>query len=112
MKPDRPIISGMGELHLEIFVERLLREFNVQANVGKPQVTYRETIRDTVEAEGEFIRQTGGKGQYGKVKILLEPLPLGGEFEFESKIKSDVIPKEFIPAVERGIIDSMKAGVL
>jgi elongation factor G len=105
------IISGMGELHLEIIVDRLLREFRVEANVGKPQVAYRETITLPVSAEGRFIRQTGGRGQYGHVKIQLEPLP-GGGFEFANKIIGGTIPKEYIPAVEKGIREAMEGGVL
>jgi elongation factor G len=106
------IISGMGELHLEILLERLIREFRVQANVGKPQVAYKETISIPVEAEGKFIRQTGGKGQYGHVKIRLEPLLPGGKFVFEKQISSGVIPKEYIPSIEKGIKDAMENGVL
>ena len=105
------IISGMGELHLEIIVDRLLREFRVEANVGKPQVAYRETITVPVSAEGRFIRQTGGRGQYGHVKIQLEPLP-GGGFEFANKIIGGTIPKEYIPAVEKGVREAMEGGVL
>jgi elongation factor G len=106
------IISGMGELHLEILVARMVREFGVKANVGKPQVAYRETIRERAEAEGKFIRQTGGRGQYGHVKISVEPLGLGEGFEFENKIVGGSIPKEFIPAVERGIVEALGAGYL
>jgi elongation factor G len=105
------IISGMGELHLEIIVDRLLREFRVEASVGKPQVAYRETITVPVGAEGRFIRQTGGRGQYGHVKLQLEPLP-GGGFEFVNKIIGGTIPKEYIPAVEKGIREAMEGGVL
>jgi elongation factor G len=105
------IISGMGELHLEIIVDRLLREFKVEANVGKPQVAYRETVTAAVGAEGRFIRQTGGRGQYGHVKIQLEPLP-GGGFEFVNKIVGGTIPKEYIPAVEKGVKEAMQGGVL
>jgi elongation factor G len=105
------IISGMGELHLEIIVDRLLREFRVEANVGKPQVAYRETITAPVSAEGRFIRQTGGRGQYGHVKIQIEPLP-GGGFEFANKIIGGTIPKEYIPAAEKGIREAMEGGVL
>ena len=105
------IISGMGELHLEIIVDRLLREFQVEANVGKPQVAYRETITAPCPAEGRFIRQTGGRGQYGHVKIQLEPLP-GGGFEFVNKIVGGTIPKEYIPAVEKGVREAMEGGVL
>jgi elongation factor G len=106
------IISGMGELHLEILLERLIREFRVQANVGKPQVAYKETISIPVEAEGKFIRQSGGKGQYGHVKIRLEPLPPGGKFVFEKQISSGVIPKEYIPSIEKGVKEAMENGVL
>jgi elongation factor G len=105
------IISGMGELHLEIIVDRLLREFRVEANVGKPQVAYRETLTAPVSAEGRFIRQTGGRGQYGHVKIQIEPLP-GGGFEFANKIIGGTIPKEYIPAVEKGVREAMEGGVL
>jgi elongation factor G len=105
------IISGMGELHLEIIVDRLLREFKVEANVGKPQVAYRETVTASVGAEGRFIRQTGGRGQYGHVKIQLEPLP-GGGFEFVNKIVGGTIPKEYVPAVEKGVKEAMQGGVL
>ena len=105
------IISGMGELHLEIIVDRLLREFRVEANVGKPQVAYRESVTVPVAAEGRFIRQTGGRGQYGHVKIQLEPLATGG-FEFVNKIVGGTIPKEYIPAVEKGVREAMEGGVL
>ncbi len=106
------IIAGMGELHLEIIVDRLLREFKVQANVGKPQVAYRETIKSKVEAEGRFIRQSGGRGQYGHVWITLEPLPAGSGFEFENKIVGGVVPREYVPAVENGIKEACQSGVL
>jgi elongation factor G len=106
------IISGMGELHLEIIVDRLLREFKVQANVGKPQVAYKETIRKSVEAEGKFIRQSGGRGQYGHVWLKLEPLEPGQGFEFVNKIVGGVVPKEYIPAVEAGVKEAMQSGVL
>ncbi len=108
------IISGMGELHLEIIVDRMKREFGVEASVGKPQVAYRETIRKAVdEVEGKFIKQSGGRGQYGHVVIKLEPLPPGGAgFEFVDAIKGGVVPREFIPAVEKGIEDSLPSGVL
>lgn len=106
------IISGMGELHLEIIVDRLLREFRVQANVGRPQVAYKETIRTAAGAEGKYVRQTGGRGQYGHVKVELEPLEAGQGFVFESKIVGGAIPKEFIPAVEAGIREAMETGVL
>jgi len=106
------IISGMGELHLEILVDRMLREFKVQANVGRPQVAYKETIRSGARAEGRFIRQTGGRGQYGHVFLELEPNPQGKGFEFESKIVGGVVPKEYIPAVEQGVREAMDDGVL
>lgn len=106
------IISGMGELHLEIIVDRLRREFKVDANVGAPRVTYRESIRGSVEAEGKFERQTGGKGQYGHVKLLIEPAERGSGYEFVSEIAGGGIPKEFIPAVDEGIREQMESGVL
>ncbi|MFS8535058.1 MAG: elongation factor G [Limnochordales bacterium] len=106
------IIRGMGELHLEIIVDRLLREFKVEANVGKPQVAYRETIRKPVRSEGKFVRQTGGRGQYGHVILEIEPLEPGKGFEFVNKIVGGVVPKEYIPAVEAGIKEAMQTGVL
>ncbi len=106
------IISGMGELHLEIIVDRLLREFKVGANVGKPQVAYKETISRTVEAEGKYIRQTGGRGQYGHVWLRLEPLERGQGFEFVNKIVGGVVPREYIPPVEAGVKEAMDNGVL
>jgi elongation factor G len=106
------IISGMGELHLEIIVDRLLREFKVDANVGKPQVAYRETIRAKVEQEGKFVRQTGGRGQYGHVWITLEPLAPGGGFEFVDGTKGGTVPREYVPAVEKGIREAFEGGVL
>lgn len=106
------IISGMGELHLDIIVDRMKREFNVEANVGKPQVSYRETIRKSVEAEGKFVRQTGGTGQYGHVWLKLEPLARGEGFVFNDEIKGGVIPKEFVPAVEKGVEEALQNGVL
>jgi elongation factor G len=106
------LISGMGELHLEVIVDRLLREFNVEANVGKPQVAYRETITKMVKSEGRFIRQTGGKGQYGHVWLVLEPQPPGKGFEFDNRIVGGVIPREYIPAVQKGIQEAMEKGVL
>jgi elongation factor G len=106
------IISGMGELHLEIIVDRLLREFNVGANVGKPQVAYKETIRKKVEQQGRFVRQTGGRGQYGDVWITLEPQEPGKGFEFVDAIKGGVIPREYIPAVEKGIKEATENGPL
>jgi len=106
------IISGMGELHLDIIVDRMKREFDVEANVGDPQVSYRECIRKSVEAEGKFIRQSGGKGQYGHVKILMEPLPEGSGYEFEDAIVGGVVPSEFIPAVKKGVEEQLNNGVL
>ena len=107
------IISGMGELHLEILVDRMKREFGVEASVGKPQVAYRETIRKTVEnAEGKFIKQSGGRGQYGHVVLKLEPQAPGTGFEFVDAIKGGVVPREYIPAVEKGVNETLKAGVL
>ncbi len=106
------IISGMGELHLEIIVDRLLREFKVEANIGKPQVAYKETIRKAVKAEGKFVRQSGGRGQYGHCLIEVEPLPSGGGYEFDNAIVGGVIPKEYIPAVDAGIRDAMNTGVI
>ena len=107
------IIAGMGELHLEIIVDRMKREFGVEANVGKPQVAYRETIRGTVDAaEGKFVRQSGGKGQYGHVVLKIEPQEPGKGFEFVDAIKGGVVPREFIPAVEKGVIEALTTGVL
>ena len=106
------IISGMGELHLEIIVDRMMREFSVEANVGKPQVAYRETIRKHAEAEGKYIRQTGGRGQYGHVKIRLEPQQPGAGYEFVNDIVGGVVPKEYIKPVDQGIREAMEGGVL
>ena len=106
------IISGMGELHLEILVDRLLREFKVEANVGKPQVAYRETCKARVTQEGKYIRQSGGRGQYGHVVIDVEPLERSSGFEFVNKIVGGIIPKEYIPAVEKGVKEAMAGGVL
>ncbi|MGH7772691.1 MAG: elongation factor G [Candidatus Binatia bacterium] len=106
------IISGMGELHLEIIVDRLLREFNVSANVGKPQVAYKETVRKAVEQEGKFIRQTGGRGQYGHVILKVEPQPPGKGFEFIDAIKGGAVPREYIPAVEKGVREATESGAL
>ena len=106
------IISGMGELHLEIIVDRLMREFKVEANVGKPQVAYRETIKGKVESEGKYIKQTGGRGQYGHVWIEVEPKAPGEGFEFENDIVGGSIPREYIPAVEKGIKEALDSGVL
>jgi elongation factor G len=106
------IISGMGELHLEIIVDRMKREFKVEANVGKPQVAYRETIRGTVESEGKFVRQSGGRGQYGHVWLKLEPLPPGKGYEFVNAIVGGAVPREFIPAVDKGIQEAVQTGVI
>ncbi|MBZ5622796.1 MAG: elongation factor G [Acidobacteriia bacterium] len=106
------ILSGMGELHLEIIVDRMMREFGVGANVGKPQVAYRETIRKKAEAEGRHIKQSGGRGQYGVVKIRVEPLPQGGGFEFENDIYGGTIPKEFINPIQTGIKEALEGGIL
>jgi elongation factor G len=106
------IISGMGELHLEIIVDRMLREFSVEANIGKPQVAYRETIRKSVEQEGKFVRQTGGRGQYGHVWLRIEPKEAGTGYEFVNGIVGGVVPREYIPAVDKGVQEQMKNGVL
>ncbi|MBS0455179.1 MAG: elongation factor G [Proteobacteria bacterium] len=107
------IISGMGELHLEIIVDRMKREFGVEANVGKPQVAYRETVRKSVsDVEGKFVRQSGGKGQYGHVVFSLEPQEAGKGFEFVDAIKGGVVPREYIPAVEKGVVEALNTGVL
>ncbi len=109
---NQTIISGMGELHLEIIIDRMMREHSVSANVGKPQVAYRETIRKAAEGEGRFVRQTGGRGQYGHVKITVEPLPQGSGFQFENAIVGGAIPKEFIKPVEAGIQEALESGIL
>jgi elongation factor G len=106
------IISGMGELHLEIIVDRMKREFKVEANVGAPQVAYRETIRATVEAEGKFVRQSGGRGQYGHVWLKLEPQEPGTGYEFVNGIVGGVVPREYIPAVDKGVQEQMQNGVI
>jgi len=106
------LISGMGELHLEIIVDRMLREFKVDANIGKPQVAYRETVRRAAEAEGRFVRQSGGHGQYGVVDLRIEPLPKGGGFEFEDATKGGSIPRNFIPSIEDGVKEAMENGVV
>jgi elongation factor G len=106
------VIAGMGELHLEIIVDRLLREFKVSANVGKPQVAYRESITKTVEIEGKFVRQSGGRGQYGHVWLRLEPQERGAGFTFENKIVGGVVPREYIPAVAKGVEEALKGGVI
>jgi elongation factor G len=106
------IIWGMGELHLEIIVDRMLREFKVEANVGKPQVAYRETIRGSVEQEGKFVRQSGGRGQYGHVWLKLAPNETGKGFEFRNELFGGSVPKEYVPAVEKGIKEQMENGVI
>jgi elongation factor G len=106
------IIEGMGELHLEIIVDRMKREFSVEANVGKPQVAYRETIRSAVEQEGKFVRQSGGRGQYGHVWLKIEPQARGDGYEFVNQIVGGVIPKEYIPAVDKGIREQLQNGVI
>ena len=112
LETGQTIISGMGELHLEIIVDRLTREFKVDANVGKPQVAYKETINKKVESEGKFIRQSGGRGQYGHVWLEIEPLGKGAGYEFENKIKGGVIPTEYIPAINKGVQEALTTGVL
>jgi len=109
---NQTIISGMGELHLEILVDRMRREFNVEANVGAPQVAYREAIKKKVEIEGKFVKQSGGKGQYGHVWLIMEPNEAGKGFEFVDQIKGGTVPREFIPAVEKGLRETIPAGVL
>ena len=109
---NQTIISGMGELHLEILVDRMRREFNVEANIGAPQVAYREAYKDTVEIEGKFVKQSGGKGQYGHVWLKMEPNEAGKGFEFIDMIKGGTVPREFIPAVEKGLRETIPAGVL
>jgi elongation factor G len=106
------IVSGMGELHLEIIVDRMKREFKVEANVGAPQVSYRETIRTTVEQEGKFVRQSGGRGQFGHVYLRLEPQEPGAGYEFVNQIVGGVVPKEYIPAVDKGVQEAMKSGII
>jgi elongation factor G len=106
------IISGMGELHLEIIVDRLKREFGVAANIGAPQVSYRETIKKTVECEGKFIRQSGGRGQYGHVWLRLEPKEIGTGYEFINELVGGVIPKEYVPAINKGIQEQMENGII
>jgi elongation factor G len=106
------IISGMGELHLEIITDRLMREFGVQANVGKPQVSYKESIQAAAKAEGKFVRQTGGRGQYGHVILSIEPLQRGTGFVFESKVVGGNIPKEYIPSIEKGVKDAFSTGII
>jgi elongation factor G len=105
-------MSGMGELHLEILVDRMKREFGVEANVGAPQVAYREAIRKMVEVEGKFVKQSGGKGQFGRVMLKMEPNETGKGFEFIDAIKGGAVPREFIPAVEKGLRETLPNGVL
>ena len=102
----------MGELHLDVLVDRMKREFSVEANIGKPQVAYRETIKETIDIEGKFVRQSGGKGQYGHVWLKLEPLGLDDDYEFVDEIVGGVVPKEYIPAVDKGIQEQMQNGVV
>jgi elongation factor G len=106
------IIGGMGELHLEVIVDRMMREYRVEANVGRPQVAYRESITQPSDIDSKFVRQSGGKGQYGHVKVRFEPLPEGGGFEFVNGIVGGVVPREYIPAVEAGIKEAMETGVM
>jgi elongation factor G len=106
------IISGMGELHLDILVDRMRREFSVEANVGAPQVAYRETIRNSTEVEGKFVRQSGGRGQFGHVWLKIEPQEAGDGYEFVNEIVGGVVPKEYIPAVDKGVREAMEGGVI
>jgi len=106
------IISGMGELHLDIIVDRMRREFSVEANVGAPQVSYRETIRKTIEHESKFVRQSGGRGQYGHVYLRIEPQASGDGYEFVNAIVGGVVPKEYIPSVDKGVQDAMANGIV
>lgn len=106
------IISGMGELHLDIIVDRMKREFNVEANIGAPQVAYRETIRKAVEQEGKFVRQSGGRGQYGHVWLRIEPVEPGTGFVFQEEVVGGVVPKEYFGAVEKGVKEQMQNGVI
>jgi elongation factor G len=106
------LISGMGELHLDIIVDRMKREFKVEANVGEPQVSYKETIRKKIVEEGKFIRQSGGRGQYGHCVLQIEPLPMGKGFEFVNEVRQGRIPREYIPAVEKGVREALDGGAL
>jgi len=116
VKPDedsgQTLVSGMGELHLEILVDRMVREFSVQANIGKPQVAYKETVSKKIEQRTRFVRQTGGRGQFADVTIMLEPLAPGTGFQFENEIRGGAIPKEYIPSVEKGILEAMENGIM
>ena len=112
LETSETIISGMGELHLEIITDRLKREFKVEANIGRPQVAYKETIKMEAEAEGKYVRQSGGRGQYGHVFLKVEPKERGTGFEFINEIKGGIIPREFIPAVEKGVIEAADKGVV
>src|SRR5206468_1254992 len=105
------IMSGMGELHLEILVDRIKREYGVVVTVGRPQVAYRETAQAAAEVDHKLVMQTGGRGDFARVKLLVEPLPHGSGFEFENDVKGGNVPKEYVPAVEKGVIDAMKRGV-
>jgi elongation factor G len=109
---NQTIISGMGELHLEILVDRIKREFHIEAGVGRPQVAYRETLTTSVESEGRFIRQSGGHGQYGHCRLRIEPLPAGSGFEFENEVKGGDVPREYIPKIEKGVIEALNSGPL
>ncbi|MEK7097466.1 MAG: elongation factor G, partial [Patescibacteria group bacterium] len=106
------IISGIGELHLEILVDRMKREFGVEANIGTPQVAYRETIKGKAEAEGKYIKQSGGRGQYGHVRLRVEPLERGAGFEFENELKGGSVPQEYVPAVDKGAKEALERGVV
>jgi elongation factor G len=106
------IIAGMGELHLEIIVDRMRREFGVEANIGKPQVAYRETIRKKVEVEGKHVKQSGGRGQYGHVWLRIEPLPADAEYEFVNEVVGGTVPREYVPAVDKGVQEQLKNGCL
>jgi elongation factor G len=106
------IISGMGELHLEVLIDRMVREMNVEANIGKPKVAYRETIKDSAQAEGKYIRQSGGRGQYGHVWLKVEPLERGSEFEFANEIKGGVVPQEYIKPTQKGVEEAISKGVI
>jgi elongation factor G len=106
------LISGMGELHLDVLVDRMKREFGVEANIGQPQVSYRETIRETAEAQGKYVKQSGGRGQYGDCWLRVEPQPQGAGFEFVDEVKGGVIPREYIPAIGKGVKEAMDRGIV